>query len=407
MPIVVQKYGGTSVHSVERIEAAAHHIKQTADEGNDVIVVVSAMGTHTDELLKMAYNISDHPSSREVDMLLSAGERVSMALMSIALHKVDIDSVSLTGSQCGILTDGVHGNAKIKTILGDRIRQGISDKKVVIVAGFQGVDPETKEITTLGRGGSDLTAVALASSLKADSCELYKDVPGVLTADPRVVKSAVKLDNIDYKTMLALSTSGASVVHNRSIHLAEKFGIPIKIRSSINLDEEGTLISGENKVESPEIKAITSQKSLCHLQLKYQGTKSRGLALADALKACWAKGVTPIISRQASQNSTTIIDVFIPQGKAEEIIMVFSKQDRHEKLVLESHRFLDRDLSSLSVVGNGFLQAPEIVEEISSDLDCPRVVSMQVSDDRINYVFNKLDLSFEINGLHKKFLESN
>jgi aspartate kinase len=403
--IVVQKYGGSSVADIERIKAAASHIKQSADQGFRVVVVVSAMGAHTDELLKMAYKMSEHPSSREVDMLLSAGERVTMALLSIALHQEKIDSISLTGSQCGILTDGIHGNAKIKEILGDRITAGLNSNKVIIVAGFQGVNPKTKEITTLGRGGSDLTAVALAAKLKAESVELYKDVQGVMTTDPKIVNNAQKLDRIDYKTMNALATSGAAIVHNRSIHLAQKYNIPITIRSSFNLDQNGTIISGEKNLESPTITAVTTQQELVHLQLKYQGAHSRGLSLSDVLKGCWSKGVTPILTRQASLNNSTIVDVFIPMEKADEILVTLTKQDRNGKIKLESHRFQDKNLTSLTVVGSGFNQAPDLVEKISELMDSPRVVTMQVSEDRITFIMDKLDLSFEVRDLHDKFIK--
>ena len=338
-------------------------------------------------------------------MLLSAGERVSMALLSMALHEINIDSLSLTGSQCGILTDGVHGNAKISKILGDRINVAVDQNKVVIVAGFQGVDPITKEITTLGRGGSDLTAVALASFLGAKHCSLYKDVQGIFSANPSQIKSARKITELHYDEMMALSQAGAEVVQNRSVHLARKFGIPIHICLSAQPNEIGTIISGDVAMESPEAKAITTLKNLCQLQIKYRGHVSRGLALGDALKAAWQTGIKPIISRQASHKDMTIIDLFVPQEKSSEIISILDKQERNDKLTLESHRISEENLSSLSVVGSGFEMAPEMIENIGTYLDTPRVIAMQVSDHAITYVFDKIDLKYEAEELHDKLLK--
>ena len=181
MGLIIQKYGGSSVASLERIKAVADHIKSCAQQGNRLVVTISAMGSQTDELSKLAIAMSPNPPRRELDMLLTAGERISMALLSIALHDRGVDAVSLTGSQCGILTDQTHGNARITKILGDRIRSSLNENRVVIVAGFQGVSPATKEITTLGRGGSDLSAIALAATLKADKCQLFKDVENLMT----------------------------------------------------------------------------------------------------------------------------------------------------------------------------------------------------------------------------------
>src|SRR5690606_30593967 len=197
VPLIVHKYGGSSVKSIERIEAVADHIADRARAGDQLVVTISAMGAQTDELLQMAIQISASPPRRELDMLLTAGERISMALLSIALQKRGHHAVSLTGSQSGILTDETHGNARIHKILGDRIRQGIADNRVVIVAGFQGVSPKTREVTTLGRGGSDLSAVALAAALDAKEVHLYKDVEGVYSADPRIVPNARLLPKIN------------------------------------------------------------------------------------------------------------------------------------------------------------------------------------------------------------------
>jgi aspartate kinase len=230
--IVVQKYGGTSVGDVDRIKQVADRVAATRQAGADVVVVVSAMGQTTDELVDLARQITNSPPPREMDMLLTAGERVSMALLAIALDVRGIPAVSYTGSQAGILTDSSHGEARITRITGERVKESLEKGRVVIVAGFQGVDPDTKEVTTLGRGGSDTTAVALAATLGADVCEINTDVEGVFTADPRVVPEAVKLDQIGYHEMIELARAGAGVLMPYSVEFAHDSGVPVHVRSS-------------------------------------------------------------------------------------------------------------------------------------------------------------------------------
>ena len=244
MSLIVQKYGGTSVGDAERIAAVARRVVDTRKAGNDVVVVVSAMGKTTDELIDLATNVSSRPGGREMDMLLTAGERISMALLAMAIGDLGIEAASLTGSQAGILTDSVHGGARITGIRGDRVREYLDEGLVAIVAGFQGVDPESRDVTTLGRGGSDATAVALAAALRADVCEIYTDVDGVFTADPRLVKNARKLDEVSYEDMLELAGAGAGVLMARSVEFGRRFGIPIHVRSSFH-DGPGTWIKEE------------------------------------------------------------------------------------------------------------------------------------------------------------------
>lgn len=239
MPVVVQKYGGTSVADSTRIKAVADRVVQTRAAGNDLVVVVSAMGQTTNTLLDLAAEISTAPHPREMDMLLTAGERISMALLAMALNDRGVPAVSYTGSQAGILTDSAHGGARITRITGERVRESLDAGKVVIVAGFQGVDPASKEVTTLGRGGSDTTAVALAGTLGAEACEILTDVTGIFTADPRVVESARLLADVDYDQMLALAEAGAGVLMPHSVEFARDHGVPVHVRSSFT-DEEGT-----------------------------------------------------------------------------------------------------------------------------------------------------------------------
>jgi len=228
----------------QRIRAVARRVAAAKKQGDDVVVVVSAMGHTTDELVELAGEIGTRPHPRELDMLLTAGERISMALTAMAIEEEGVKAMSLTGSQAGILTDAAHGRARIVDVKGDRVREGLDEDKVVIVAGFQGVDPDTKEITTLGRGGSDATAVALAATLGADVAEIYTDVDGVLTADPRLVPNAKKIDEITYDSMLELASAGVGVLMARSVEFGRRFNVPIHVRSSFH-NEPGTWVRKE------------------------------------------------------------------------------------------------------------------------------------------------------------------
>lgn len=246
MATVVQKYGGTSVADPTRIKAVADRVVRTREAGNDLVVVVSAMGQTTNSLLELAAEVSTAPHPREMDMLLTAGERISMALLAMALNDRGVPAVSYTGSQAGILTDSAHGGARITRITGERVHQSLGEGKVVIVAGFQGVDPTSKEITTLGRGGSDTTAVALAATVEAEACEILTDVSGVFTADPRIVPNARQLQEVEYEQMLALATAGAGVLMPHSVETARDFAVPVHVRSSFD-DSEGTWLRPGSK----------------------------------------------------------------------------------------------------------------------------------------------------------------
>ncbi|MCL2155357.1 MAG: aspartate kinase [Leptospirales bacterium] len=254
--IIVQKYGGTSVQSTERIKAVAERIKGCTESGFSVVVVLSAMGKTTDALVDLAKELSPNPSKREMDMLLSTGEQVSIALLAIALHAIGIDAVSYTGSQIKMMTDGNFSNAKIANISTDRIVKSLSESKVVIVAGFQGID-ENDNITTLGRGGSDTSAVALAAVLGARDCEIYTDVDGVYTADPRMISAAKKLNEISYDEMLELARLGAGVLHSRAVEFAKNFKIRLHVRSSFSLENGTIVMPTEEMVEEYIISGIT------------------------------------------------------------------------------------------------------------------------------------------------------
>jgi aspartate kinase len=266
MALIVQKYGGTSVGDTDRIKNVAKRVAQYHAQGDKVVVVVSAMSGVTDNLIKLAKNIMPLPNEREMDMLLATGEQQTIALTAIALQSLGIPAVSLTGAQAGIVTDGVHTKAKIHNITPRKVHELLQQGKVVIVAGFQGETPEG-QITTLGRGGSDLTAIALAAALKADLCQIYTDVDGVYTADPRIVKDAKKLEEISYDEMLELASLGAKVMQSRSVEFAKKFGVVFEVRSSLN-DNHGTIVKEETKsMEDVVIRGVSLDKNQAKITL--------------------------------------------------------------------------------------------------------------------------------------------
>ncbi|WP_067648190.1 aspartate kinase [Nocardia harenae] len=243
MALVVQKYGGSSVATAERIRRVAERIVETKKQGHDVVVVCSAMGDTTDELLDLAQEVSPSPPVREMDMLLTAGERISNALVAMAIHSLGAEARSFTGSQAGVITTGAHGKAKIIDVTPGRLREALNEGTIVLVAGFQGVSQDSRDVTTLGRGGSDTTAVALAAALEADVCEIYTDVDGVFTADPRIVADAQKLDQVSYEEMLEMAACGSKVLMLRCVEYARRYNVPVHVRSSYT-DKQGTYVYG-------------------------------------------------------------------------------------------------------------------------------------------------------------------
>jgi aspartate kinase len=266
MPIIVHKYGGTSVADPERIKNVARRVATAKQAGDDIVVVVSAMGDTTDDLIALAGKVSSDPSDRELDMLMSTGEQITAALLAMALHDLGLDAISFTGPQVGIITDSAHREAKILEISTKRIADEIDKGHVVVVAGFQGVDAEDN-ITTLGRGGSDTTAVALAAALKADACRIYKDVDGVFTADPRIVPDARKLDRISHEEMLELASLGAQVLHSRAVEFAKKYGVKVEVLSSFN-EKSGTILTEEeSEMEDMVIRGVTVDRGEAKLTI--------------------------------------------------------------------------------------------------------------------------------------------
>jgi aspartate kinase len=358
MSLIVQKYGGTSVADASRISNVARRVVETRRAGNDVVVVVSAMGKTTDDLLALATEVSSQPSGREMDMLLTAGERISMALLAMAIRDLGVQAASLTGSQAGILTDSVHGEAKITAIRGDRVRQYLDDGLVVIVAGFQGVDPESRDVTTLGRGGSDATAVALAATLGADVCEIYTDVDGVFTADPRLVGTARKLDEVSYEDMLEMAGAGAGVLMARSVEFARRFGIPVHVRSSFH-DGPGTWIK-EEAMEQTVITGVAHDTS--EAKVTVHGVPDQPGIAAKLFGALAGEAVNvDMIVQNVSTDGFTDISFTVPKEHME------NAQRAAEKLVPDlSARGVDVDpaIAKVSLVGAGMRNHPGVAADM-------------------------------------------
>jgi aspartate kinase len=344
--LIIHKYGGTSVGSPERIRKVAERIGEAKEAGDQLVVVVSAMGQSTDELIALAHQVSQNPPHREMDMLLTAGERISMALLSMALSDRNIPAISLTGSQTGIITTDGHRRARIKRILGDRVREGIANGKVVIVAGFQGVS-ESKEITTLGRGGSDTTAVALAAALEASRCEIYTDVEGVYTADPRIVPHAKLWSRLPAAMMVEMATRGSGVLHPRSVELAKQFKVPLFVKNSLTQGQgtEIVAVGAGDKMEEFDITGVTADYSKCLITVDLQRP--------TAIGCLW--------DRAAESHLPIVAPMF-----AEGVVRFFSDSDGEaewNKLLsgLSSDGFLrtfkiDVSIVPVSVIGHRFSQ---------------------------------------------------
>ncbi len=288
MPIIVQKFGGTSVADAYRIHLAARRAIRAKLDGNQVVLVVSAMGDTTDKLIDLAYQVTRRPSKREMDMLISTGEQVSIALVAMAIQEAGYEAISLTGAQVGMLTDNVHTRARIKSVNTQRVKHLLDQGKIVIVAGFQGVDTEFN-VTTLGRGGSDTTGVALAAALNARVCEIYTDVDGVYTTDPRLVPTARKIDAISYEEMLEMASLGAGVMHGRSIELGKKFGVPIHVRSSFT-DNPGTMIMSEPPgMEDVVVRGATLKREIA--RVTFIGLPNRPGVIAEVFDEIAGRGI--------------------------------------------------------------------------------------------------------------------
>ena len=401
MSIIVQKYGGTSVGDAQRVQAVAERVLRAREAGHDVVVVVSAMGQTTDELLELANRITPTPEPRELDMLLTAGERIAMSVLAIALNARGCRAASYTGSQAGIITDTQHGRAKIVEIRPGRIRESLEAGNVVIVAGFQGLST-TYDITTLGRGGSDTTAVALAAALSAEACEIYTDVPGVFTADPRIVPDARRIDRISYEGMLELAASGAKVLQLRSVEYARRNNVQLHVRSSFT-DEQGTWVVEED--ESAMEQALISGVALDVEEAKVtlEEVPDRPGIAASIFKAVAADGINvDMIVQNVSHEGKTDVSFTVPREDLARLERLLSGVVKD----VGAFRFsTDGDIAKISLVGAGMKSHPGVAAEMFDALasEGVNIEMISTSSIRISCVVRAADAERAVQAIHTRF----
>jgi aspartate kinase len=402
--LIVQKYGGTSVADPDRIKAVADHVAFTRQHGNDVVVVVSAMGKSTDNLVALANQVSGVHPGREMDMLLSTGERISMALVSMALAGLGIESVSFTGSQVGIITDTSHTKAKIVEIKGDRVRSALAEGKVVVVAGFQGVSTD-QEITTLGRGGSDTTAVALAAALNADVCEIYTDVTGIFSADPRIVPQARKLARLQFDEMLEMAGAGSKVLALRSVEFARNHNVPIHLRSSFTW-EHGTWVSaeksqGDSSMEEPIISGVVHDANDSKVTIVGVPDKP-GISAALFENLANANINVDMIVQNTSKDGLTDISFTMPKADmkvAEDIVSRVATDIGAQGVTHDSA------IAKVSLVGAGMKTSPGIAAKMFRVLADNNINIHMISTStiRVSVVVSLSDMESAVQSLHTAF----
>jgi aspartate kinase len=403
--LVVQKYGGSSVADAERIKRVAERIVATKREGNDVVVVVSAMGDTTDDLIDQAKQIVPVPSGREFDMLLTAGERISMALLAMAINSLGYQAESFTGSQAGVLTTSVHGKARIVNITPGRVENSVAEGNIAIVAGFQGFSKETMNITTLGRGGSDTTAVALAAALHGDVCEIYSDVDGVYTADPRIVSNARRLDHVTYEEMLELAACGAKILHLRSVEYGRRYGVPIHVRSSFST-RPGTYVSGSMEdltVEQAIISGVAHDRS--EVKVTVVGVPDKpGEAAAIFRELADAEINIDMIVQNISTGGTGRTDVSftLPATDGPTAIAALQKV---QALVGFDQLLYDDHVGKLSLIGAGMRSHPGVSATFFTALSDAgvNVEMISTSEIRISVVCRDTDLDTAVRAVHDAF----
>jgi aspartate kinase len=400
MKIIVQKFGGSSVANVERIKAVAARVVSYKKKGWSVVVVVSAMGDTTDELVALASQITDDPPAREKDMLLSTGEQISIALLAMAIAKLGAKSISFTGAQVGIRTDTSHTRAKIIDITGDRIKKELVQGRIVIVAGFQGIN-ENEDITTLGRGGSDLTAVALAKDVGADQCEIYTDVEGIYTTDPRVVPVAKKLKQITYDEMLEMASLGAQVMQARSIEVAKKFDIPLHVRSSFNFNEGTMILKEADKMEDFVISGVTMNKNEAKVTI-CDVPDQPGIA-AKIFKEVSKEGINvDTIVQNMSRKGYTDVSFTVPLAdliKAKKITEKVGSKISADKVLV------DKDIARVSIVGVGMKTHSGVAAKMFEALANKKInISMiTTSEISISCIIKKENAEKAVKAIHARF----
>ena len=400
MNLIVQKFGGTSVADVDHIRNVARIITDTYAKGNAVIAVVSAQGDTTDELIQKAAEITEKPSSREMDVLLSTGEQISMSLLAMAIEELGYPHISLTGLQAGFLTESNHRNARIKRIDTERLQNELDKKNIVIVAGFQGMN-RYDDITTLGRGGSDTSAVAIAAALKADKCEIYTDVDGIYTTDPRIVPDAHKLEEITYDEMLELATCGANVLHNRSVEMAKKYSVRLEVRSSIHRDVPGTEVKEVCKVEKMLIKGVAMDNDVTRISI-IEVPDQPGYAFKIFSTLAAHKINVDIILQSVGRNGTKDISFTISTSQKDQALKIMN--DLVQSVGAQGITFND-GVSKVSIVGAGMISNPGVAATMFEALGENNInISMiSTSEIKISVLIDKDQAKRAVNVIHEAF----
>ena len=406
MGLIVQKYGGSSVADAESMKRVASRIVATKKEGHQVVVVVSAMGDTTDELIDLANQITPIPSGRELDMLLTAGERISMALLAMAIKNLGHEALSFTGSQAGVITDSTHGKARIIDVTPSRIREAIDHGAIAIVAGFQGISQDTKDVTTLGRGGSDTTAVALAAALDADVCEIYTDVDGVFSADPRIVPAARKLKSVTYEEMLELAASGAKVLHLRCVEYARRFELPIHVRSSFS-NLEGTWVvkdqPGGAQMEQAIISGIAHDKT--EAKITIVGVPDRSGVAARIFQSIADADINiDMIVQNVSAAATGLTDISFTLPRSEGTNATTIVKKLQGEVGFQAIQY-DDQIGKLSLIGAGMRSHPGVTATFFAALAEAgvNIEMISTSEIRISIVCRQADLDRAVKSTHTAF----
>ena len=402
MSLIVQKFGGSSVANPERVFNVAGIVTDTYKQGNDVVVVVSAQGDTTDDLIAKAEEINPHPSKREMDMLLTAGEQMSAALMAMAIEKLGFPVVSLLGWQAGFRTSSAYGSARIYDVKADRIRKELDKKNIVVVTGFQGIN-RYNDMTTLGRGGSDTSAVAIAASMHADLCQIYTDVEGVFTADPRKVPAARKLKAISYDEMLELATLGAQVLNNRSVEMAKKYGIELEVLSSLT-KKPGTIVREVGKVEEMLISGIAKDDDVARISII--GVPDRpGLAFKIFSKLSAKNINVDIILQSVGRNGTKDISFTIARNNLQEAIDLLNP---YVELIGASSVVYDENVAKVSIVGAGMESHPGVASRMFEALFAANINIQMIatSEIKISVLIDAEEADRAVSAIHKRFFEA-
>lgn len=397
--LIVKKFGGTSVGDKDRIMNVARRCAEDFKKGNDIVLVLSAMGKTTDELIAKAKEINPDPPKRELDMLLTTGEQVSVAMMAMAFDTMDIPAVSLNAFQVRMHTTRVHGNARLKRIDTDRIMHELEHRRIVIVTGFQGVN-KYDNYTTLGRGGSDTTAVALAAALHADACEIYTDVDGVYTADPRIVPKARKLEEITYDEMLDLATLGAGVLHNRSVEMAKKYGVQLVVRSSLN-DHEGTIVKEETSVERMLISGVALDKNTARISVI--GLKDEPGMAFRLFNMLAKEGINvDVILQSIGRENSKDISFTISRDEADEAVKII---EANKARIGCNSISCNKEVVKVSIVGAGMMSNPGVAAKMFEALfnENININMISTSEIRITVLINEKDAERAVNAVHDAF----